>query len=76
MIQRDKLKPFDMIIRQVKHLTYDEKVTLAKYLALTEGIQMYTPADAKAIIEREVKVRVEQELRAQTSRILIPGMRG
>ena len=67
----DKLTDFEIVMRKVKYLSYDEKVTLAKYLALTEGVKMYTPGDAKVVIEREVKL----ELAARASNLMVARVR-
>lgn len=56
MMQK-RLTHFELALSHVKHLTYDEKVALAKYLAMQDGIRMYTPADVEVIVQREIAKR-------------------
>lgn len=69
MMQKKALTPFQLVMRNLPHLTEDEKVTVAKTLAAEYGVQMYTPADA----ERVVQLRVKQELAKRSANLFIPG---
>lgn len=63
---------FEIVMKHLKHLTYDQKVAVAKVLALTEGVQMYTPSEARKFIDQEVARELETRMKAEKSRILVP----
>lgn len=54
-----KLTRLEIVLRQVKQLTLDEKVVLAKHLAMEQGVRMYTPGDVEIIVQRELAKRLE-----------------
>lgn len=56
MMQK-RLTHLELALSHVKHLTYDEKVVLAKHLAMEEGVRMYTPGDVEILIKREIARR-------------------
>lgn len=68
MIQHGKLTPFELVMRNLKHCSQDEKYAVAKYLAMECGVQMYTPGDAEKV--------VQQRLREQANSLLISRLKG
>lgn len=58
MMQKN-LSRLEIILKQVKYLSNDEKVVLAKHLAMEQGVRMYTPGDVEIIVQRELAKRLE-----------------
>ncbi len=66
MLQKKALSPFELVMRNLPHCNLDEKVAVAKYLALQCGVQMYTPGDAAKLIAAGVQAELKKQ------RILLP----